>query len=472
MLDLVFLAFIFYILLLGLRRPFLWVLLYVYIDIVAPQRIGYTLITELQISLVAFAAAFGGWLLLDRKEGARFSFRQGLILALLMYCWWTTSNADFPDSAATKWDWVWKALLFALFLPLTLTTRARIEALALILVLSIATIVIGTGMKTVLGGGGYENLKFFVNDNSGIYESSTLATVSIALTPLIAWFARYGTIFKPSPAVTGFAVLLIFACLMVPIGTEARTGLVCIAVLALLLLRYVKRRMVFIVAGGALGLMALPFLPQSYYERMATITQPSGDESASTRMAVWKWTLDYAASNPAGGGFDAYRGNSVTYELPVREQVGSTTSIEYREVTDQARAYHSAIFELLGEQGYPGLAIWLMLQGLGVWQMERIHRRWRGKQSEEENWIAPMAASLQLATLVYVTGALFQGIAYQPVVLMIIGLQIGLNSYCLRIESERAELARLERKLAGPGGERVNRGDGAGRFPDGDSVTA
>ena len=106
MLDLVFLAFIFYILLLGLRRPFLWVLLYVYIDIIAPQRIGYTIITEIPLSLVAFAAAFGGWLFLDRKEGARFSLRQWLILALLLYCWWTTDSeygGDDSLTAAAAW---------------------------------------------------------------------------------------------------------------------------------------------------------------------------------------------------------------------------------------------------------------------------------------------------------------------------------------------------------------------------------
>ena len=127
-LDLFLLSFIGYVLVLGLRRPFLWVLLYVYIDILAPQRIGYTLITTLPLSLIAFAAAFGGWLALDRKDGARFTLRQGLMLALLAYCWWTTGHADFPEDALTKWDWVWKALLFAIFLPLTLTTRARIEA--------------------------------------------------------------------------------------------------------------------------------------------------------------------------------------------------------------------------------------------------------------------------------------------------------------------------------------------------------
>jgi probable O-glycosylation ligase (exosortase A-associated) len=476
MLDLVFLAFIGFTLLLGLRRPFIWVLLYVYIDILAPQRIGYAIIQSIPVSLIAFGAAFGGWLFLDRKDGLKFSARQGLILALLIYCAWTTSNADFPDSAVEKWDWVWKALLFALFLPLTLTTRLRLEALGLIMVLSIGTIVIGTGMKTVLGGGGYQNLKYFVNDNSGIYESSTLATVAIALVPLIAWFTRYGTIFKPHWSVTAFAAALTFACLMVPIGTEARTGLVCIAVLALLLLRYVKRRFVLLAAGAALGVVALPFLPQSYQERMATIFEPDGDESASTRVKVWEWTIRYAAENPFGGGFDAYRSNSFTYVMPVKEEAGATTSIEYREVTDKARAYHSAIFELLGEQGYPGLGMWLLLHGLGVWQLERIRRRWKGRKDEEEAWISPMAAVLQMASLIYLAGALFQGIAYQPVMLMIIGLQIGLHCYCQRIESEAAKLGLREGRssAAKRGRKRAQtsaRGE-TGKDQVGDAVTA
>ncbi len=454
MIDLVLLAFIGYVLVLGLRRPFLWVLLYVYIDILAPQRIGFTLITSLPVSLIAFVAAFGGWIALDRKDGARFTFRQGLMLALLVWCFWTTGHADFPLEAATKWDWVWKALLFAIFLPLTLTTRTRIEGLALVLVLSVATIVIGTGMKTVLGGGGYENLKFFVKDNSGIYESSTLATVAIGLIPLIWWLVRHGTVYRPHWAVTAFAAALTFACLLVPIGTEARTGLLCIAALAVLMLRYTQQRLLFIAGAGVLGLTALPFLPQTYYDRMATLFEPSGDESASTRVAVWQWTLDYVAEKPLGGGFDAYRGNRFSYVMPVKQVDGNTTSIEYQEVVDEGRAYHSSIFEMLGEQGWPGLVMWLALHGLGLWQMERLQRRWRVRKDVDDTdedaeadaqstvWIAPLAAALQIGAVIYIVGALFQGIAYQPVMLMLVGLQIGLNSYCARIDSERTLLAR------------------------------
>lgn len=435
MLDLALFAFVLAFLAIGLRRPFLWVLAYCYIDILAPQKIGWSITSALPISLIAFCAAFAGWLLTDRKKDVRFTLRQFLLSVLLLYCFWTTTTADFPVEALEKWDWVWKALVFAIFLPLTLTTRLRIEGAALIMVLTAGAIIISAGMKTALGGGGYDSLYFFVNDNTGIYESSTLSTVAIAIIPLIVWFTRHGTVFPPDWRVKTFGYALIFACLLVPVGTEARTGLLCIAVLAVVALREVKRRFAFVAVGAALALIALPFLPQSYYERMSTIGNHDQDQSASTRVAVWQWTLDYVAENPLGGGFDAYRGNSFTYKMPVLSDQGNTTAIEYRDVVDEARAYHSAIFEMLGEQGWPGLGLWLWLHALGLWQMERIRRRWRGRTGATEQWQAPLASALQVAQIIYLVGSLFQGIAYQPFVLMLIGLQIGLWSYCKRLDT-------------------------------------
>ena len=426
----------------GLRKPYVWVLAYLYIDILAPQKISWSLLAAIPVSLIAFLLAFAGWIVGDRKADMRFSLRQGLLLALLVWCFMTLQWADFPEFGAAKWAWVWKALVFAIFLPVTLTTRLRIESALLVMVLTAGAIIISAGMKTVLGGGGYGNLYLFVNDNSNVYESSTLATVAIAIIPVILWLAKHGTIFPGDWRVKTFAGLLIFACLMIPIGTEARTGLICIAVLGLLMLRDVKRRMLYITGAAVLGLAAIPFLPASYTERMSTLGSVQQDQSASTRMQVWQWTLDYAAANPLGGGFDAYRGNSFTYTLPVVEQDGTTTSVEYREITDAARAYHSSIFEMLGEQGYPGLLLWLALHATGLWQMEKLRRRWRTRRAPSEQWQAPLASALQFAQIVYLVGAAFQGIAFQPFILMLVGMQIGLWSYCKARESARAEADR------------------------------
>ena len=70
--DLALTAFIFAVLAAGVRRPFLWVLAYVYIDILAPQKISWMLLTHLPISLIAFALAFAGWAYMDGKKGSRF----------------------------------------------------------------------------------------------------------------------------------------------------------------------------------------------------------------------------------------------------------------------------------------------------------------------------------------------------------------------------------------------------------------
>lgn len=445
MLDLALIGFIGLFLALGLRRPFFWVLAYIYIDIVAPQKIGWGPIQTLPVSLVAFLAAFAGWLLLDAKRGSRFTLRQALILVLLAYCGMTTLSAEFPEAAWAKWDWVWKALVFAAFLPLTLRTRLRIEAAALIMVLSIATIVINGGLKTVLGGGGYGTLALLVPEDAGLYEGSILSTAAIATIPLALWLARHGTIYKPDWRVRAFAAGLIFACLLIPVGTAARTGLVCIAVLGVLLLRSVRYRFVYAALAGLALLAAIPFLPQSFLERMGTITQYQGDESASTRVQVWKWTLEYAADNPWGGGFDAYLGNKFTYETRVVTGSETNRTIEYREVTDEGRAYHSSYFEMLGEQGWPGLVLWLWLQLLGAWQMERIRWRFARKgEAGKSGWQWGLATALQQAHVIYLVGALFVGIAYQPFIFMLIGLQCALWSYVKRTEAspERASFRR------------------------------
>ena len=431
--------FVFALFALGLRRPFLWVLAYVYIDILVPQKISYAILAKIPISLIAFMLCFGGWLVLDRKEDSRFTLRQGLLVILLAYVGYTTMTADFPVEAGEKWAWVWKGLVFAIFLPLTLRTRLRFEAVTLMMVLTAGAIIIGGAIKTVVGGGGYGTLPLFVNDNTGIYEGSILSTVAIAIIPLIVWLARHGTVFKPDWKVWTFAGALIFACMLMPVGTQARTGLLCLALIGVLSLRYVKRRMLFVGLAGVAGLMAIPFLPQSFKERMGTIENHQSDNSASTRVAVWKWTLDYVQDNPGGGGFDAYRANRIKYRTVVAKTSGGQTSLEFQDVEDKGRAYHSSYFEMLGEQGYFGLALWLWIQVLGLWQMERIQRRWRklaaaAPEDTTRRWQAPFANALQQAQLVYLLGSLFVGIAYQPFILMLIALQCGLWSYCRRLD--------------------------------------
>ncbi len=450
MLDLAITGFTLALLVAGLRRPFIWVLAYLYIDILSPQKISYHLLSSLPISLIAFVLAFGGWALVDPKIDSRFTLRQGLIAVLLVYCGMTTLSADFPVQALAKWSWVWKALVFAVFLPLTLRTRLRIEAATLVMVLSVGAIIIDGGIKTVVGGGGYGELHLFINDNTGLYEGSIISTVAIAVIPLILWLMNHGTIFPPDWRVKLFGLALMFSCALMPVGTQARTGLLCLALLAVLALRNVKRRVLYVGVMAVLALIAIPILPASFTQRMNTIQNHQADESAATRLAVWGWTLDYVKDHPLGGGFEAYRANRVHVELKGQKTEGNNVSVEVKDAYDKARAYHSSYFEMLGEQGWPGLFLWLWLMLSGLWQMERIRHRWKKRTGPGETWQAPLASALQQSLIVYMAGSLFVGIAFQPFCYMLIGLQCGLWSYLKRIEAAAPRAARVSRALTVP----------------------
>ncbi|MDG2534311.1 putative O-glycosylation ligase, exosortase A system-associated [Sphingomonas sp. HITSZ_GF] len=436
--DLVFVAFLLAFFGMGFRKPFIFVLVYAYIDIVSPQRLTYLLLNSVPISLIAVGLSVLGWLAMDDKKDVRVAPRQLMIIALLGYCFYTTINADFKVEALDKWDWVWKALAFAAFLPLTLRTKLRIESLLLFMILSASSIIIVGGIKTLGSGGGYGELNLMVANNSGLYEGSTISTVAIAIVPLIVWFMRFGTIFPPDWKVKCFCLALIFACLLIPVGTSTRTGLLCIGLVALLMIRDTKRKVVYLTALGCLGLAAVPFLPSSFTERMGTIKTYKADASASTRLAVWQWTMEYAKTHPMGGGFEAYRQNQIRYEKVAVEGEGDGQQKVDRSLeVDKARAYHSAYFEMLGEQGYPGLALWLTINILGIFRMEVLRQRYRKPEPGQE-WVAPLASALQTAHIVYMLGATFIAIAFQPFVYMLIGAQIGLDTYMARKREESA----------------------------------
>lgn len=437
--DLFFVGYLGLLMLMAFKRPFLFTLIYAYIDIVAPQRLSYFLLNSIPLSLILFGLAFLGFIVSDDKRDVRVSPRWALLLVLLAYCGYSTTVALEPVAAQEKWGWVWKALVFAAFLPLLLKTRLRIEALALTLVLCASALIVTGGIKTALGGGGYGSLVLLINDNSGLYEGSIISCVAIAIIPLIVWLAQHGTIFTPDWKVKSYAGALIFAALLIPVGTQARTGLVCIAVLALLFIRQTQRRFLYLSGAALVGLAAIPFLPSAFSQRMETIQDYKADESAATRVAVWKWTWEFVQEHPFGGGFDAYRINKIRYDLPVVDENGfDTGAVDRREIVDQGRAYHSSYFEMLGEQGFPGLFIWLLIHVGGVWRMEMVARMYKRRNRPDESWVAPLATALQNAQIIYLVGSLFVGIAFQPFVYMLVAMQLGLDTYLARRRNEAA----------------------------------
>ena len=98
--------------------------------------------------------------------------------------------------------------------------------------------------------------------------------------------------------------------------------------------------------------------------------------------------------------------------------------------------------------------------------MERLYRRYKRRAKDdprpEDEWKAPLASALQQVQLIYLAGALFVGIAFQPFVLMLIGVQCGLWSYLNRVDSP---VKAPRKSRIGAGGKRLAPGAVTAKAP-------
>ncbi len=101
---------------------------------------------------------------------------------------------------------------------------------------------------------------------------------------------------------------------------------------------------------------------------------------------------------------------------------------------------------MLGEQGWPGFILWLLLHLGGLVQMEIVRHRAR----DGEDWAGQLGASLQGAHAIYLVGSLFVGIAFESFAYMLIGVEIALAAHC-----RRERLAGETRAWGAPGGARA-----------------
>ena len=181
------------------------------------------------------------------------------------------------------------------------------------------------------------------------------------------------------------------------IGSFARTSLVSLCVLFLLYFIYsVGKRTKIVLACLIGGAILLNTVPDSWKERMRAIETHQQDASASSRISVWLWTLDFAEETPSGGGFGSYRANSIS----VLGQI------------EKGRAYHSIYFEVLGEHGYLGVGIFLMIYLLSLKRARSLYLTTRNNPDEE--WFPELSKAIFLALSMFMVGGAFIGIAFQP----------------------------------------------------------
>lgn len=415
----------------GFSAAFAAALGFVWVDIVKPQQLAYAILTGQPLSFIAAIASIGLFTLADRKQPPRFTF---ILLLLTLFGLWmtfTTSMSDFPVRAWTKWDWASKVVIFAVIFPFIFRSRVQIEAFILVFIFSAATIFFSAGVKAMRGGGGYGVLAIMGSGNTGLAESSTLAVVSVMLIPLILFIMRYSILLPQTRLTRLFFIGVIITAVAAVVGTSARTGVIAMIVLVAISILKSQRKMIWFAGLGiaAIILMNIDLSNTPWGARMSTIETYNEDSSALGRIKVWEWTLQFVGSNPLGGGFDAYIHNRI-------DGVLADGTIRYMpDGVSGGKAFHSIYFEVLGEQGIPGFAMYFLIIVLSLLKLYLLKKKWH--KHEGMSWMAGLADALTTAIFVYLAGGAFVGIAYQPFIFYIVSLTVAIDQYSVRVEREQ-----------------------------------
>ena len=108
---------------LGITAPFIMTLGYVWVDTFRPQEVTYLILNQIPVALIMGGGAVLTYFALDRRSPPPLMLQS--VLQVLMAVWMTATLfwAEAPERAWVKWDWAFKAAVFAAFLPLVIRSR-------------------------------------------------------------------------------------------------------------------------------------------------------------------------------------------------------------------------------------------------------------------------------------------------------------------------------------------------------------
>ena len=371
-----------------LWRPHIGVLVWTWIGFMNPHRLTWSFAYDMPFAMIVALVTLVS--LLISREPKKIPWTRETILLLIFLGWLllTTFNAMYPARAWPHLNQIWKILLMVYVTMILMQSKERIEQLVWVIALSIGFYGVKGGIFTIVHGGVYHVRG---PEGSFIGGDNEMGLALIMTIPLL----RYLQLTTPNVWLrTGLHAAMVLSA-VATVGSQSRGALLGLVAMGTFLWLKTRNKIFTAILGiVAIGLV-LSVMPQEWYDRMATIKNYEADQSAVGRINAWKMAFNMAKDRPLGGGLDAFQDYSFALYAPDPDNVHDS---------------HSIYFEVLGEHGFVGLALFLML-GLMTWRTAS----WvigRARRDREKRWVADLAAMIQVSLVGYATAGAFLGLAY------------------------------------------------------------
>ncbi len=372
-----------------LRWPWIGVLMWTWVGIMNPHRLtwgfAYNMPFAMIIGLVTLIALF------ISKERKQFPLvgATGILIAFILWMNITTLFALYPEEAWTQWDKVMKIQLFIIVTLLIMQSRERIRWLVWIATASLAFYGVKGGIYTLTGSGS----GMVLGPDGGFIAGNT--EISLAITMAIP-LMRYLQVTSESRWVRLALGVGMVLCAVAVLGSYSRGGLLAIAAVGALFWLKSKRKLLI----GALLVLLIPamltVMPERWHDKMQTIKTYEQDTSAMGRINAWGFAINLANSRPiTGGGFEVFQPEAFSRWAPNPNDFHDA---------------HSIWFEVLGEHGYVGLALFVALW-IAAWRLASGIIR-STKERKDLAWARELAAMIQVSFVGYWVGGSFLGLSY------------------------------------------------------------
>ena len=373
--------------LVALSRPWIGVMGWTLISIMNPHRYSWAA-SRLPLAAVIALATLIGLLITRDRRASPFAAPTVVLFAFMAWISLTFPFSFSVDQSYEMWDRVMKIDLMIIVATVALTRRMHVMALAWVLVGSIGIFGFKGGIFTLLHGGVY---RVWGPPDSFIEGNNELALALVMTIPLM----RFLQLQAGSRLVAHGLTALMLLSAIAAIGTQSRGALLAIGAMALMMfMRGGGRKLWLGAAVIVAGIAIVAFMPSAWENRMSTIIDYEKDSSAMGRINAWWMAWHLATNNPLGGGFAIY---------------DATTFARYAPNPQDIHAAHSIYFQVLGEHGFVGLVLFLMIWAL-VWRWANwLRHHARGPQNR---WAADLGSLCQVSIVAYAVGGAFLSLAY------------------------------------------------------------
>jgi probable O-glycosylation ligase (exosortase A-associated) len=267
------------------------------------------------------------------------------------------------------------------------------------------------GLK-FLSSGGVHNVHGLIKFG----DNNHYAVLMVMVIPLTIYLSRYLEQRLLRLAANGATILLIAAV----IGTNSRGGLISLLAMGGWLVMTSRQKLAGLMMFVAGGLLVLAMAPESWFQRMDTIKEADEDSSFMSRIEAWQVSSAIALARPVtGGGLHAVQVQSVWNQY--KGQTGLLPFVSDVPTSEVFRAAHSIYFEVLGDTGFIGLLLFvlIMLRGLrNGREMERAAAR----APERFGWAVDLSRSLSAVVFSFMVGGASVSLAYYEILYIVIML--------------------------------------------------